>query len=429
MHQRPRLSLRLRAQTRITREVQLALRYLQTPTLELSEELARTAEENPWLEIDESEQLPFTPALPRCLPEPWPEEREPLQRYEPGMHERLLMDLRLHCDPSDRRAAAEYLIGCLDERGYLGAPLAELAFDLRVSESFAEEALRLIQALDPPGIGARDLRECLLLQLERRGEVDSAAYRFVRDAWASLLQGWAGRRPRDPDAEMFEAVRIHLRRLVPHPGWQLGTDPVPSRVPDVSIEWVEGRPVVTTLERGLPRLRRDWAPGGPVLEAQSRSARWLLDVLERRRQTIVQVTRAIVEEQSGYFELGLEGLKPLTLQAIARRVGVHESTVARVAKDKYAETPRGIVPLRFFFSGGVATESGEELSSRVVEARIRSLVESEDPSAPLSDQEIAVRLESRGIRIARRTVAKYRVRMRIERAPLRRRLRAGRNLP
>lgn len=387
MQQRPRLSLRLRTQTRITREVQLALRYLQTPALELAEELARVAGENPLLEIeDEQERFASAPALPRGRNEPWPEDRESVQRYEPGMQERLVAELRLFHPRSKQSEAAEYLIGCLDERGYLGASLEDLAADLRISVEVAETALSLVQTLDPPGIGARDLRECFLLQLERQGDADSATYRIVRDSWPLLVGARGTRSVRPSDRDLLDSVRAHLRRLAPHPGWQIAVDPVPVRIADVRIERIEGAWTVSLPDTGFPRVHRGWAADS-ALAGQARAAHWLVETLERRRQTIIQVTRAIVEEQVGYLERGLEGLKPLTLQAIARRVGVHESTVARVAKDKYADTPRGIVPLRFFFSGGVATASGGALSSRLVEARIRALVTAEDPAAPLSDQD------------------------------------------
>jgi RNA polymerase sigma-54 factor len=236
------------------------------------------------------------------------------------------------------------------------------------------------------------------------------------------------RRFRIDEAELEEALR-EIRRLDPFPGSALGAHTPEYVIPDLVVKEVGDRFEVRLEEKSSPRLRIDPhyrslvnEPGASeFLRGRLRSARWLMHALDRRRMTMIRVMEAIVERQRDFFTAGVSALQPLTLREIADQVGLHESTVARVTKDKYVETARGIFPLKFFFSSRISTESGRDTSARAVKSKIRELIEGERIDQPLSDEAIVRSLESDGIRLARRTVAKYRDQMRIARARFRRR--------
>lgn len=376
------------------------------------------------------------PPLPQAYREVTEGSGMPEAASPPSLREALHRQLRLECRDAELCALGEYLLGCLDERGYLGLPLAEIAEAIPAPRARLEEALSCVQALDPAGIAARDLRECLYLQLARRGEAQTLAGRIVREHFDRL----AHRRHVELSRHLHvtiqevEAAIDVIRALEPHPGWLVAAEEVRYIFPELVVVQVGEGYEVYPSDRGVPRLRvaecyRAWVVDSRIdgdetrryLQDKLRSARWLIQALDRRRDTMLRVMRAIVEEQEAFFEKGLEALRPITLQTIARRVGLHESTVARVTKDKYVQTPRGILPLKFFFSSRIPTQLGVDASSRAVRERIRQLVLDEDRTCPLSDAALAHILEREGVRIARRTVAKYRDQLGIERTQLRRR--------
>ena len=300
-----------------------------------------------------------------------------------------------------------------------------------------EEMLARIQTFEPSGIAARDLRETLLLQLRDREREASLAYRIVRAHFDDLAnRRWAelaeehGVTPRE-----VQAAADEIAKLDPKPGLGYADAPESYVIPDLTVEKVEGRYRVAHADSSLPRLRispvyREVAADRARFEGENKafiserlnSARWLIQAIEQRRQTMLKVVDFIVERQHEFFEKGVEHLRPLTLRDVARHIEMHESTVSRVTNGKYVQTPRGLYPLKFFFSGGYSTLGGEDLSSEGVRARIRKLVSEEDPTAPLSDHEITARLRKAGVRIARRTVAKYRDQLGILSARLRRRV-------
>jgi RNA polymerase sigma-54 factor len=473
------LGLATRAGLSLTPDVRLALELLQLPAPELRARVEREAAANPLLEVEEDsspaggeEALTSCPAgsdgrgsgddadldgrsaggatagegtdgvsdawrsgsaaLPRGVFEVSSAESREWEA-ETTLAAHLGAQFRLEARDALVLAAGEHLIGCLDERGYVSVTPELVASELNLPGPAVDEALRILRSLDPPGIGAFDLRDCLLLQLRARGREGSLAWRLVSERFDELAAGRRERAARgfSPAPAAIRRALAEIRSLRPHPGRLVGGGPVRYIYPDLSVWRMDGRWLVQVDERTVPRLRcAAWqgawtgAETDPAAQAAGRewfaAARRLVRALERRRGTLVRVMECILEEQEGFFEHGTAFLRPMSLRMVAGRLGLHESTVARVVRSKHAQTPRGLLPLRFFFSGGLRTVGGPETSSRAVRVRIGALVAGEDQSRPLTDAEIACRLAGEGIRIARRTVAKYRVSMRIERAPRRR---------
>lgn len=373
----------------------------------------------------------------------WDEEESDLlsnvPAASPSMTEELLSQLRLLPIPDDLRPIAEFLVGNLEPDGYLRTPLPDLASQLGVEVAKLEEALAWVQKLEPPGIGARDARECFLLQLDRmpakEPEVHNLAWKIVAEAFADLLkQDWTG------IAERFGVTKEQLRRSVEllgklplHPGAALG--PIEARAieADVIVRKVNGKWQVELVDEGLPRVhlssrylqllekRKDDPEAADFVREKMRQAMWFLRAVEQRHSTVLRVARAIVRRQEEFFEQGLVGLKPMVLKDVADEIGMHESTISRVVQAKYMDTPRGLLPFKFFFHSSLSHALAGEVSSVAVKAKIRELILGEDPAKPLADARIARQLNRQGIRIARRTVAKYREEMGIPSSELRKR--------
>jgi RNA polymerase sigma-54 factor len=301
----------------------------------------------------------------------------------------------------------------------------------------AEAVLLLVQSLDPPGIAARDLRECLLLQMRELGWDGQLVHRLVRDEFDDLKgHRWteiAKRQGIDP-REVQDAAD-ELAQLDPKPGLRFLPSDDEYVVPDLVVEKIDGLYRVFLNDQGMPRLRiskvyQDLAGDKKQFTGETRefiteklnSATWLIQAIEQRRQTMLKVMRFIVDRQRDFFEKGIEHLRPLTLREVADVVSMHESTVSRVTNQKYVQTPRGVYPLKFFFSSSLETTTGEDASARAVRAQIAKLVSDERAGTPLTDAEIVAALKDRGIRIARRTVAKYRDQLGILPARMRKRL-------
>jgi len=337
--------------------------------------------------------------------------------------------------PAERRALEE-LIGTVDHRGYLSAPLEEVAgrAGLPLPEVF--HAMTLLQGFDPVGVGARDLRECLLLQLEAQGLRESLAWSLVGGHLKDLERKRSTALAEDLGAslEEVEAARLLIASLEPNPGRPFGWEPNSDITIDVVVEKDrEGEYQVLVQDKHLPRLGINSyykkmlkaSEGGDQDETKAylnqkyQSAVWLIKSIEQRRKTLVRVMESIIGFQKDFLDHGADRLRPLTLKEVAGQTGLHESTVSRVTTRKYAQTPAGIFELKFFFSGGLKTDSGEDASSMAVKAKMRELLEQEPPSAPYSDQRLAEMLQDAGIHIARRTVAKYREELRVAPAHLR----------
>jgi len=301
----------------------------------------------------------------------------------------------------------------------------------------AEEMLRILQRLDPAGVCARDLRECLLIQLEDRKETDTLTYRLVKDVFPDLIaHRWndLGRRF-GTDPASVQAAADQLARLDPKPGLKYSSGGDGYVIPDLIVDKIDGQYRVFLNDTGVPRLRlsrtyqelaRDKKKFTPehkeFIASRMNSANWLIQAIEQRRQTMLKVMNFIVDRQREFFDKGIEYLKPLTLREVAEVINMHESTVSRVTNEKYVQTPRGVLPLKFFFSSALSTASGEDASARSIRAKLQKMVAEEKPGDPLTDQQIVHLFQEQGIKIARRTVAKYRDQLGILPARMRKRV-------
>lgn len=346
-----------------------------------------------------------------------------------GLASHLLWQLRTTDLASEDYHIAAQIIGNLDRDGYLTCSVAELAMLCGQPEEEIERVLAVVQLLDPIGIAARDLQECLLIQLNQLGLQDSLSARIVRTHLKSLeLQRFDTIAKQEGVSleTVYEAVRA-IRKLEPRPGRPFVEEPPVYITPDVYVRKVGDDYVVTLNETGMPRLRlssqyRDLLesngnqnknmPEREYLQDRMRSAAWFVRSIHQRQQTIFKVTQSIVKFQREFLEHGVSMLKPLVLRDVADDVGMHESTVSRVTTNKYVHTPQGVFELKFFFTSGIKSETGE-VSSESVKERIRELIAKEEPQKPLSDQALVSLLKGEGVDIARRTVAKYREMMNI----------------
>ncbi|HEU5049096.1 MAG TPA: RNA polymerase factor sigma-54 [Gemmatimonadales bacterium] len=300
-----------------------------------------------------------------------------------------------------------------------------------------EEMLGIIQRLDPPGVGARDLRECLLNQMRDESDTGSLTYRLVHDAFPDLIaHRWndlAKRFGVEPAA--VQAAADGLARFDPKPGLKYSDRSDGYIIPDLIVDKIDGRYHVFLNDTGVPRLRlsrvyqeiaRDkkkmTAENREFIASKMNSANWMIQAIEQRRQTMLKVMNFIVDRQRDFFEKGIEYLRPLTLREVAEVINMHESTVSRVTNEKYVQTPRGVLPLKFFFSSALTTASGEDASARSIRAKLQKMVAEEQTSKPLTDQQIVHLFQEQGIQIARRTVAKYRDQLGILPARMRKRV-------
>jgi RNA polymerase sigma-54 factor len=300
-----------------------------------------------------------------------------------------------------------------------------------------EDSLRIIQRLDPPGIGARDIRECILLQMTDDKAADPLARQLVEEAFEDLkAHRWNDLAKRyGVEPAQVQGAADTLSRYDPKPGLKYANRSDGYIIPDLVVEKVDDHYHVFLNDTGVPRLRvsrsyQELARDRSKMTAEHRefittkmnSANWMIQAIEQRRQTMLKVMNFIVDRQRAFFEKGVEYLKPLTLREVADVISMHESTVSRVTNEKYVQTPRGVLPLKFFFSSALATASGEEASARSIRAKLEKLVADENTGKPLTDQQIVHLFQEQGIQIARRTVAKYRDQLGILPARMRKRV-------
>jgi len=462
LQQRQELRLKLSPQ------ILMSLQYLQMPIQDLEQRLTQEVAENPFLEI--AETPPEEPAPEERLEEQpaadaeEAEARSHLDQMEseiaeymnrsseaprrafsadygdakmealsnaPAHGETLQEHLQaqlglLEIDDSIRKAL-QVLLENLDPQGYLPYNLVDLAPATGFALETMEEALRLLQSLDPPGVGARNLRECLLLQLDPQAPRHALARTIVAEHLETLSKNQLPRIARATGAsleEINDAVDV-ISRLNPRPASAYGREETHYVTPDVLVEEVDGRfevrlehdtlppLVVSPLYRNLLRQGRDNLAVAQMLRRKFENAKWVVASIEQRRMTLYNVARAIVDAQENFMRRGVEALKPLRMQDVAEKLGVHVSTVGRAISQKYLQTPRGIFSLKFFFTGGTTDDDGRRRSWRSVKDRIANLVESEDKRNPLSDEEIVDKLRAEGLDVARRTIAKYRILMKI----------------
>lgn len=354
----------------------------------------------------------------------------------PGLEPHLTEQLGVSDAPPGVREACGFLIGNVDPDGCLRLTLDEVCAAMSCSMETAEKALALLQSFDPCGVGGRDLAEILLLQARAANIATPLLVELVTHRFAELGSKPAALLARQMNVPLEDIQQAHewIRRLDPKPGRAYDSSRTIYVEPDVAVVKVEEEYVVLFNDDGLPRLRvsalyrrmllaRDGAldgEGKSYLREKMRAAQWLLKSLDQRKRTIVRVAESIVRKQHDFFDYGVAHLKPLVLRDVAEDIGMHESTVSRVVSNKWIATPRGLVPMKFFFHSAIASSVGEDVSSLAVKGKIRSLVEAEDSAHPLSDARLAELLLRDGIRIARRTVAKYREELRIPASSIRR---------
>ena len=345
-----------------------------------------------------------------------------------SLTENLMVQLQFVPMKKGMKMAAKYVIEALDENGYLSQSLEEVADQFHLTVEQAEEVLKVIQGFDPIGVGARDLKECLKIQLRHQGNDDPLLLQVVEEHLEDIANNRLSNIARVLDITVREAQEISdvIRKLEPKPGRQFsGFTETRYVIPDVTVEKVDGEYVVMVNESSTPRLTL--SPYYQKMLAESdkesnisqfltgrlNSAVWLIRSIEQRKQTIYNVVNAVVKYQVDFFEHGPKYLKTLTLKQIADEVGIHESTVSRSINGKYMQSPRGVFEIKYFFTSGVSGSSGEGIASQSIKTLIREIVEKEDPRAPKSDQAMVEILKEKGIDISRRTVAKYRDEMQV----------------
>jgi len=478
----------LRQELKINPRLYQAMDLLYMPLLDLQQHLKQELETNPFLELvepeeEEEEESSESDESTEEAKEPeakdeidWEEillegfetgghreEHEEKEYYEPvtaatrDLSDHLIDQVAL-LDLSPRELAlAEEFVGNVNDEGYLVCPVQEIVDGVnaelgRIADESdrdeneplplytleeGERMLARIQDLEPPGVGARDLRECLLLQLRQAGLEESVPYRLVRDCFEELINHrWSeiSKRFGISQADVQRAAD-EIAKLDPKPGLVYSSASDNYITPDLVVDKIDGQYHVFLNDANLPRLKlsrayQEIARDKKKFEGENKefisnklnSANWMIQAIEQRRQTMLKVMNYIVDRQRDFFEKGVQHLKPLTLREVAEVINMHESTVSRVTNEKFVQTPRGVLPLKFFFSSGLSTSGGEDVSARGIKAQIQKLVEDENPKRPLTDQAIVNILKDSGVQIARRTVAKYRDQLGVLSARMRKRV-------
>jgi RNA polymerase sigma-54 factor len=467
-----KLNLRLSQRLVMTPSLQQAIKLLQMSRLELQEVLTQEMVENPVLEEQEEstetersdaardaedastptaptpasekerdsfEEIDFNSFFEDYLdsaynPRQYQEEPEEyslenvLTRPE-GLPEHLSWQLSM-CDatPAVREIAA-YLIGNVDDAGYLQVTREDIRAAHYENETDVEAAMALVRSFDPAGVAAFDLPDCLLLQLASLGIDNALIETIIRNHWPAFLNRQFAPLAKTLGVGMSEiqaAVEI-IKNLEPKPGRKYSSERTIYVEPDVFVRKIGDEYVIQLSEDGLPKLRISasyrkllrsgngaiGAEAANYLKDKMRSAIWLIKSLDQRQRTIYKVADSIVRHQRAFLDHGIEHLRPLVLRDVANDIGMHESTVSRVVSNKYIHTPRGLFPMKYFFHSGIDSSSGDDVSSLSIKNKISRIVQDEDARRPHSDARIMQKLRAEGIQIARRTVAKYREELRI----------------
>jgi RNA polymerase sigma-54 factor len=352
---------------------------------------------------------------------------------EPSLQEQLIEQLRLSDADNLIKNLAEIIIGSIDDNGYLRSHLADIAITGNAEIEKVEEALDFVQGFEPAGIGARDLKECLLLQLARTGQTKGPLVKLIKNHLDDIAKNrlpLISKKMKISIDELYELLS-ELRSLTPHPGSLMAPSTPIYVIPEVVLEKTENGFAIASSEDQMPRLRISKlyrqlleAPDTPketidYIKTKLTSGKMLIKSLEQRQSTIKRIAKVIIDTQYDFLEKGVEYLHPLTMQQVADKLDLHETTISRAIANKYIQTPYGLFEFKYFFSGGYQSESGEELSSKSVKEKIRDMILTEDSTKPLSDSKIAKLLKEKGVPVARRTVAKYREEMGIASSHLR----------
>ncbi|GBD99856.1 RNA polymerase sigma-54 factor [bacterium BMS3Abin07] len=463
-----RLELKLSQKLVLTPQLQQAIKLLQMPQLELSQTINQELVENPFLEeelSDEQPEISEKESIDAAANEESADSETPIEGlmtfnvddyfderssdgrdvgyFNPGtmvqpsfeqftskeedLAEHLLWQLRLTASSDEIKIIGETIIGNIDENGYLRVTEEEIAASTGYSHDKISEAIRLVQTLDPPGIGARTLSECLIIQLHMLGlkgaMVEKLVLEHIPDLEKKNYEAIARKLGTDI-SDIISAVKI-IEELDPKPGRNFASVSANYIAPDVSIEKTDSGYQIILNDESLPRLRLNnhyrkllsnknklTKEEKTYLEERLRSAVWLLKSLDQRNRTIYKVTESIIKFQKEFFDNGPQFLKPLNLRDVSDDIGMHESTVSRVTSNKYLYCGHGIFPFRHFFSSAL-NEGNGNISSTLVKEMIKKLISEENPQKPYSDLQVSEILKQKDISIARRTVAKYREALRI----------------
>lgn len=356
---------------------------------------------------------------------------------ETSLQEHLLQQAELSELSEDEMQAMHYIIGSLDDHGFLTSEPQDIAMMSNLSLKCIQDALARLKSFDPPGIGSRDLPECLLFQLTQKGLGKSLAAEIIRDHYKLLLRRRIPELARKTGTDAYDVQKAieDIAELDPAPGRKFSEDNNRVIVPDVTIERDGDQWVINLNNDYIPRLRlsstyKELIAKGKLnsqekeyIREKIRSGKFLISSIEQRQQTLERIAREILDMQRDFFEHGVSHLRPLTMNQVAERVGVHETTVSRAIANKYIDTPYGIYEFKYFFTPGYQGNNGEAVSNTSIKEEIAQIIEAEDPSKPLSDQAIVKILADKDFNIARRTVAKYREELGILPTNLRRRYR------
>jgi len=448
---KPSLQLQLGQTLTMTPQLQQAIRLLQLPILELNAQIQDALEENIMLEMEDLPDVPRTSADSTVEIETikaednwqsraaesiqdggWNGDGRPSNDFadESGetLREHLLWQLEMEHFTPREAIIGEALVDAFNDDGYLTVELDEInaSIDDEVSTEEIEATLAKVQALDPVGVGARTLSECIILQLRQLDNATPCLQLAIElasahlDLVATQSHGELRRTLRITEEDLHTALAL-IKGCNPKPGQTVSPVATQYVIPDVFVRKIDRRWQVEISPTGVPRLsvNQTYAKllrgsgDHPVLRSQLQEARWLIRSLEIRNETLLKVATCIVSRQHQFLELGDEAMKPMVLKDVAEEIGMHESTISRVTTNKYMHTPRGVFEFKYFFSSHLSSASGEDQSSTSVRAKIRKLIGAENPAKPLSDSKLADLLAEEGIKVARRTVAKYREAMNI----------------
>jgi RNA polymerase sigma-54 factor len=339
-----------------------------------------------------------------------------------SLADHLTWQLRMGNFTSEEQTLGDVLIGNTDDNGYLQISIEDAAFEAGVAVELALATLRKMQDFEPQGVLARDLRECLLIQLRLLGMADSLAAAIVADHLALVEAKRFDKLAKELRVgrdEIVEAIRV-ISNLEPKPGRDYTSNETRYVTPDVFVDKMDGEFVITLNDDGLPRLRVSNSYRRMLVDEQGNSeaksyirekltaAQWLIRSIQQRQKTLYRVTESIVKFQRDFFDDGVKALRPLVLKDVASDIDMHESTVSRATANKYVHTPQGTLELKYFFTSSIRSSDGEGVSAEAVKEKIKKIIDAEDPRRPHSDQFIAQTLAGESIEIARRTVAKYR---------------------
>jgi RNA polymerase sigma-54 factor len=451
---KPSLQLKLGQTLTMTPLLQQAIRLLQLPVLDLNAEIQDALEENIMLEMEDLPDVPQTSNETTAEVETiraedswqtrsnqqiqdggWNGEGRPITEIadESGqtLHEHLFWQLEMEDFTPRQTVIGEAIIDSINDDGYLSIELDEVAGYLDeetdVTSDELQETLEKIQRLDPIGVAARSIPECLVLQL-RQLDVSTPGLKLAIELAENNLDLVANREYaelrrslRTSEEDLHDALAL-VKSCNPKPGLAVSPAATEYVIPDVFVRKVDNRWQVEISPTGVPRLsvNQQYARllrgsgDHAVLRTQLQEARWLIRSLEIRNETLTKVATCIVSRQTDFLEHGDEAMKPMVLRDVAEEIGMHESTISRVTTNKYMHTPRGVFEFKYFFSSHLSSANGEDQSSTSVRAKIRKMIGAENPAKPLSDSKIAHLLAEEGISVARRTVAKYREAMQIE---------------